>query len=561
MAVTRVIHVVRCWQDAANQSGDFVDIEVTDGWVFTGPNGDQKAIDCPAANAAPSASRVSHFVTITNPDDSSQSLDIEVLDGVCCTFADGDQQTFDCPSGNARVFLTNADGFPNCVSPEESIVGSGGGATRVGELTQVTPNNGWSTNFDNSKSNYIVAEKSQGVCFTFANGDQRTLDFPTGDEITLDTTQYTTDSSGNQIPPPNGDPNSYVNFNGGGLNLGNIICSQGPLWRIVNMTGGSDYLVIEVMLSSSSYTLLGTPTSPETFGPASIVTDNIVGEAFDISAATVGSGNTVPGTANGYYLDQELTPVVVPGPNLQSVPCAGVAPPTAQMKSNIVWWMPGPSIEAGVNGDPANGTNTNVKTILILNIGLAKQIVAQQSSPASPIQFEISFPSIPSVTQTDGGGNTITTFGNAGLVCAAYYLRFGTPDKNFNSCFPASGGAAGPTLPFPSFGDPNSLWTVGNLLSPGGNPDGLQFAINGDSTFARFGWFSGFESSPISLAAAFFSADASGGTATLQIDPTVDPTKMNPLQWLSIPSLLFGSTTLFGVADCTNLAQSNACTP
>lgn len=252
---TRYVHQVRCKKQDNTQSPPvpddttFVDVEITDAISFIGPNGQQMIIDfSKLANQNPyiidevgagvgtgspdNATRTSHMELITNPDDSSEQLYIEVLD-IC---------SFISPNGNKGI-LDFSSARAGYAVDDQANLGIGdtsnpnGDQTRRGHTmkiqSKVTPDD----------TQYIGVLTTDAWSIITVNGEQVILDVSTYD--VEDTTQYTTDSNGNNVPPDNTDPNTYVKFPdastgpwikiGDGSNpMGPIGAAQGPLWRIVN---------------------------------------------------------------------------------------------------------------------------------------------------------------------------------------------------------------------------------------------------------------------------------------------------------------------------------------
>jgi hypothetical protein len=240
---TRFVHVVRC--SDPNNSQNYCDVMVTDKLCVTGSNGQQFKLDMSAANAVPTindttgdgngqdngnnATRQTHIIRVTGDTDSSQFIDVEVLDKFCATGTNGQQWKGDLTSKDAVTFLAQINGgdLGDLISPEEKITETQSGATRIANVNEIS----------NSSGQFMAVEEFEKICFTGPNGQQAKYDLSDQWEIIVDTTQY--DDQGN--PPPNTDRDPYIIFPSGtsGPFTGNVLVSQGPLWRVINASGGS----------------------------------------------------------------------------------------------------------------------------------------------------------------------------------------------------------------------------------------------------------------------------------------------------------------------------------
>ena len=280
---TRFVHVVRCYLTNVDgspniSSGVFVDVMVTDKFAFQGVDGQGFKVDVTAANAVPtindytgdygsidhgnSATRQTHILRVTSTMDSTQYLDVEVLDQFCVTGVNGQQWKGNFSSADATVYFIAVNGpdlSGSFTSPEETVTTNLSNATRLAELNEIAqlsipysyplavspPPTSSIDPTQSSNANYIAVEKFQEISFTGVNGQSWKFDLRDQQQQINDTTNYVTDNNGNLIPPPNTDPDPYIfipsSSNGPWTN--NSVVSQGPIWQIINASGGISVLV------------------------------------------------------------------------------------------------------------------------------------------------------------------------------------------------------------------------------------------------------------------------------------------------------------------------------
>jgi hypothetical protein len=275
--ITRYVHVVRCF--ATDSGGNrltnvYVDVQVTDKVAVLWNNGITDTYDFTAQDCTPTivdnsggghgvnngnqATRQSHIVRVTNPDDSSKALDVEVLDRFCYYTTNGTQAIWDYTAADARTFILSTTGgtinVDSLVPVEEAFTPSQNSAGRLVIVNQINQNSQpdptTQSSAPSSGVSYLAIEDIQNLGFLGTQLPQQdstapdnvTLsaigtslyDVTTADRVVMDTTQYNPDGS----PPANNDPDPYVYFpNGANFFTGNAVISQGPLWKIINASG------------------------------------------------------------------------------------------------------------------------------------------------------------------------------------------------------------------------------------------------------------------------------------------------------------------------------------
>ncbi len=264
---TRFVHVVRC--KAKNSDGTlddtkYADVQVIDQICITTDNGGQETFNFTAANAVPTivdvagdgggidngsdATRQSRLIRVTNPNDSTQFFNEEILDQVCITRDNGAQEIWNFSQVNAFISATTGPDIDagSLIDVLDTLVNDQSSASRLIEVDEIVEGQTAQSTPASDGANYMAVADIQKVCITIDNGGQAIFDFSDAFRDITDTTQYTTDSQGNLIPPDNTDPDPYIVIpsSSGGLSTGNALIQQGPLWKIVGFSSVSGFFVV-----------------------------------------------------------------------------------------------------------------------------------------------------------------------------------------------------------------------------------------------------------------------------------------------------------------------------
>lgn len=261
---SRFVHVVRC--KAMNSDGSlddtkYADVQVIDMVCVTDDNGGQEIFNFTAANAVPTivdvagdgggvdngdaATRQSRLLRVTNPNDSTMFFNEEVLDRVCVTRNGGAQEVWDFSQVNAFIEATTGpDISVDSIVSDGTVVSDQNAASRLIEVDEILPGQTNAVPPQSNGTNYMAVADPQGICLTI-NG-QAIFDFRNSNRDITDTTQYTTDASGNSVPPDNTDPDPYlvIPSDSSGLSTGNALVQQGLLWKIINYNSSPGDLFI-----------------------------------------------------------------------------------------------------------------------------------------------------------------------------------------------------------------------------------------------------------------------------------------------------------------------------
>ena len=281
---TRFVHVVRCKgknSDGTLDDTKYADVQVIDQICLTTDNGGQETFNFTAANAVPTivdvagdgggadkgsgATRQSRLIRVTNPNDSSQFFNEEVLDQVCVTRGNGAQEIWNFSQVAAFVSLTTGPDIDagSLIDVLDTLVNEQSAASRLIEVDEILPNQTIQPPPQSDGTNYVAIADIQKLCITVDNGEQVIFDFSDGFRDITDTTQYTTDTTGNQVPPDNTDPDPYIVIpsDSSGLSTGNSLVQQGPLWKIINFSsGGSQFIA-----GGNSFDGMGDPAAAPVF--------------------------------------------------------------------------------------------------------------------------------------------------------------------------------------------------------------------------------------------------------------------------------------------------------
>ena len=269
-AVSRVTYQVRIPNPADTTGLTYIDVEVLASITFIGSDGLEHCYDFGGAKPciidatatgdygnkgdATSASRISHIIRVTNPDDSTQYFDIEILDAFCVLGSNGDEELHE-------IKMSDLAGALGTVI---DTTGSGLGSdpadpSRISHVVKIVQTNQEQTDFDgvlcacdNTDDNkneandsltgqFTCIAKTDVVSYLGSNGQENLYEQPYNEDK-IDATQWTTDSKGDKAPPKNTDPNPYIVWpanvtidNNGWLGkkgMDGSPLSQGPLWWI-----------------------------------------------------------------------------------------------------------------------------------------------------------------------------------------------------------------------------------------------------------------------------------------------------------------------------------------
>lgn len=262
-SITRVTHQVRIPNSSDDTGLTYIDVEVLDSIVFLDTNGLEHIYDFSAESASPciidttgdygdkgiptTATRISHIIRVTNPNDNTQFLDVELIDAVATLDTNGEETliNFDALTLGTVVDQTGSGLGANPTSPSK--------VCHIDKIIQtISQQNDFDGVFcacDNSdddpnytmlaaSGNYTCIAKVDAASLLGYNSEETLLELPYGTAANVDATVWTTDSNGNKAPPKNTDPNPYVIWpsSGGLSNTGWLGASapiaQGPLWWI-----------------------------------------------------------------------------------------------------------------------------------------------------------------------------------------------------------------------------------------------------------------------------------------------------------------------------------------
>jgi hypothetical protein len=262
---TRFVHVVRCKQkndDGSLNDSVYADVQVIDQVCITDDNGGQETFNFTAANAVPTivdvagdgggvdngsdATRQSRLIRVTNPSDSTQYFNEEVLDKFCITRHNGSQEIWDFSDVGAFIEATiGPDISAGTIASDGTLVSDESSASRLLEVDEILPGQTSIPPPQSDGTNYMAIGDLQAVCLTI-NGGQQIFNFSDDARDITDTTQYTTDSEGNPVPPDNTDPDPYVVIpsSSSGIATGNALVQQGLLWKIINFSSGTRSYIV-----------------------------------------------------------------------------------------------------------------------------------------------------------------------------------------------------------------------------------------------------------------------------------------------------------------------------
>jgi len=172
------------------------------------------------------ASRVSHMVRLTGETDATQFIDAEVLDAVVLSGPNGSEVALLMPQSKSSASIVDDTG-------SGLSVGANSFTTRALHVVKVvdkeTPD----------PTKFVLVERTDQIAFEGPNGNEFLLTAPNDDDAFIDdTTVYGSDAHGNPVPPDNTDPNPYIVFPKGskGPYLGKgVAVNQGLLWWIKNI--------------------------------------------------------------------------------------------------------------------------------------------------------------------------------------------------------------------------------------------------------------------------------------------------------------------------------------
>ena len=428
---SRFVHVVRCKamnSDGSLDDSKYADVEVIDMVCITDDNGGQETFDFTAANAVPTivdvagdgggidnggaATRQSRLRRVTSPVDSTQFFNEEVLDRICVTRNGGAQEIWDFSQVSAFIEATTGPdlGAGDIVDDtDNTLVSDQGNATRLIEVDEVLPDNASQPPPQSDGTNYMAVADMQQVCVTI-NGSQSVFNFSDGNRDITDTTQYTTDSSGNPAPPDNSDPDPYVVIpeDSSGLSTGNALVQQGPLWKIVNFSSST---------SDNNFALAGFFLNTVRFEPSKIA----------VIALIDGMTGTVTWADQYDNSDNDINVMAFPAMSRKNIVAFWVirgSPPnigevrTLDVKGNPLVTIGGitigPGTAAALNFDGAKNVYVGYSTVADASAGNVFAINAQTGKvifPAEPYSVFNVFPLGSDLLIGDSNGVTRITGG------------------------------------------------------------------------------------------------------------------------------------------------------
>jgi hypothetical protein len=220
--------------DPGGAEGTFLDFLVWDAISLIRENGQEILFNVNGMNAIPASNQLTHLLTVTNPDDSTQSCQFEILDAVSLISTNGQELLINSPVGGATIYTTNYNVDPvsggDIAQTENAIVSSTSEASRLEFITVI--GNGGPVDPTTSPSDYILSSYPNGISTMRTNGQEFLINRFSGGPFD-DTTQYNEDGS----PPTNSDPNVYAVIpDGAGLSMGRALVSQGMLWQVCNLS-------------------------------------------------------------------------------------------------------------------------------------------------------------------------------------------------------------------------------------------------------------------------------------------------------------------------------------